>query len=107
MENLPYQRVLERFDRPATFFYLDPPYFNCEEDYGKGIFSREDFTRLAEILGGIQGKFILSINDTADVRKIFKGFRMLKVQTSYTAGGDHRKEVGELLFMNYDAEIIK
>lgn len=102
VENLPYQRVLERFDRPATFFYLDPPYYNCEEDYGKGIFSREDFTRLAEILSGLQGKFILSINDTKEIRTIFKGFEMMKVQTTYTAcGADRRKEVGELLFMNY------
>ena len=26
IENEPYQRVIERYDRPHTFFYLDPPY---------------------------------------------------------------------------------
>jgi len=108
IENLPYQRVIERFDRPTTFFYLDPPYFNCEEDYGKGIFYRDDFERLADILRSLQGKFILSINDTKEIRTIFKRFHLEEVKTSYTAGGsDRRKEVKELLFMNFTPKIIK
>lgn len=43
----------------TTFFYIDPPYWDCEDYYGKGFFSREDFGRLAELLAGVQGKFIL------------------------------------------------
>ena len=31
-------------------------------DYGKGLFARADFARMAEILGALQGRFILSIN---------------------------------------------
>src|SRR5262249_59036237 len=27
IECLPYEEILTRFDRPTTFFYLDPPYF--------------------------------------------------------------------------------
>jgi DNA adenine methylase len=103
IENLHFQKIIERFDRPATFFYLDPPYYNCEEDYGKGIFHRDDFERLADILKGLEGKFMLSINDTKEIRGIFKAFEMKKVQTTYTAAGaDRKKEVGELLFMNFD-----
>ena len=46
---------------------------------------------------------MLSINDTKEVRGIFKGFGMRRVQTTYTAAGaDRKKEVGELLFMNFD-----
>lgn len=37
IENLHYQKLIERFDKPHTFFYLDPPYYNHEKDYGKGI----------------------------------------------------------------------
>lgn len=36
IENLPYERVIERFDKPHTFFYLDPPYHGCEDYYGPG-----------------------------------------------------------------------
>lgn len=40
-----YQKLIERFDRPETFFYIDPPYYGCENDYSEGIFGLEDFTR--------------------------------------------------------------
>ncbi len=53
-------------------------------------------------LTGIQGKYIMSINDVSEIRQLFKAFRIETVQTSYTAaGGDKRKKVGELLIRNY------
>jgi len=59
---------------PDTFFYLDPPYYGCENYYGDGIFSKENFGKLRNILDGLKGKFILSINDHPQTREIFKGF---------------------------------
>jgi DNA adenine methylase len=38
IENVSYQKILERFDKPHTFFYIDPPYYGCENYYGDGIF---------------------------------------------------------------------
>ncbi|MHB8109748.1 MAG: DNA adenine methylase [Syntrophorhabdaceae bacterium] len=103
IENMPYQRLIERFDRPETFFYVDPPYYGCEDDYGKGIFDREDFVRLRDLLTGIQGKFIMSINDSPEIRKIFGNFVIDEVNTRYMAGGaDKQKKVTELLISNYD-----
>jgi DNA adenine methylase len=52
IENMHYQKLIERFDRPETFFYIDPPYYGNENDYGEEIFDREDFTRLRDVLGG-------------------------------------------------------
>ncbi len=102
IENRPYERVLEHFDKPDTFFYLDPPYYGCEDYYGHGIFSREDFLTLKDILGNIKGKFILSINDVKEVRGLFKDYYIERVDTSYSAGGaDKKKRVSELLIMNY------
>ena len=102
IENKPYQEILTRYDRPGTFFYIDPPYWNCENYYGNGIFSRSDFDRLGEMLKGVSGKFIMSINDVPEVRKLFKGFRIEEVTTSYSAGGANKKvRATELLIMNY------
>ena len=28
IENLPWRRFIERYDRPETLFYLDPPYWS-------------------------------------------------------------------------------
>lgn len=52
----------------------------------------------AEVLAGLQGRFILSLNDHPDVRAIFAGFPIEEVQTTYSIGGnDNAKKVGELI----------
>ena len=106
IENKPYHKLIERFDKPHTFFYIDPPYFNCENYYGDGIFSRDDFQKLRDILKGIQGKFMMSINDVPEIRELFKDFNIEEVSTNYVlAGADKQKKVQELLIMNYKPQI--
>jgi len=101
VERLPYGELIRRYDRPDTFFYLDPPYWNCENCYGKGIFNKGDFNMLAEQLNGIQGKFIMSINDVKEIRGIFRNFRIEEVETSYLVANKRPKSITELLIMNY------
>lgn len=100
VECLPYSEVIKRYDGPETFFYLDPPYWDCEGYYGPGIFSREDFTRLAEQLASIKGRFILSLNDTPGVREVFRDFDMEIVQTKYTCNKGKSVPASELLIRN-------
>lgn len=100
VENLPYASAIDRFDKPTTFFYLDPPYHGCEKYYGKGIFERADFARLAEQLAGIKGRFVMSINDAAEIRALFKRFMIRRVATAYKVGKARHKQVHELLIMN-------
>lgn len=102
VENRPFEAIINRFDKPDTFFYCDPPYYGCEDYYGKGIFSRDDFQTLRDVLSNIKGKFIMSINDNDAIRKLYKGFRFEVVATTYSAGGANKKKsVNELLIMNY------
>jgi len=103
IEQLPYADFLRRYDRPGTLFYLDPPYFGCEKDYGPGVFDRADFDRLAAALGALRGQFILSINDHPAVRQCFAAFRMAEVSTTYsinTARGA-AKPTTELIISNF------
>lgn len=101
IENMPYADLIERYDRPHTFFYVDPPYHGSEDDYGKGLFSRDDFGVLAELLAGIKGRFILSINDAPEIRKLFGRFSVRVVPTRYSLGhADRAGAVRELLVMN-------
>jgi DNA adenine methylase len=102
IENLHFTKLIDRYDRPHTFFYIDPPYYNCENHYGKGIFGRSDFNVLAARLAQLKGKFIMSINDTPEVRKIFGEFKIREVTTRYTVGNAKKSDaVTELLVMNY------
>lgn len=84
IERLPYGEVIERYDSPDTLFYLDPPYWGCESDYGPGVFQRADFDRLVEQLEAIAGKFVLSINATEGARQAFARFRVEEVDVTYT-----------------------
>lgn len=101
VENRPYQNIIQRFDRPETFFYLDPPYYYCEDYYGKGVFSRDDFQTLRDLLTGLKGQFIMSINDVAEIRKIFKTFKIEQVKTQYSLSAKGVNQVHELLISNF------
>jgi DNA adenine methylase len=108
IENMNYESLIPRFDRAETFFYLDPPYYGFEDYYGDDVFYREDFIKIRDILVRIKGKFVLSINDVPEIRKLFKDFYIETEQTTYlTAGADKKKKVTELLISNYDQRQVK
>jgi DNA adenine methylase len=60
VENLDFQQVVEKYDSPTTYFYMDPPYWKTENYYSNHDFDRDDHERLANTLKAIQGKFSLS-----------------------------------------------
>lgn len=104
-ECLDWSDLITRYDTPDSLFYLDPPYFGGEADYGKGMFDRDDFKRMADQLAAIKGSFILSINDTPEIRDVFGGFILDEVRLTYTAGRDATKgKAKELIISNRSIE---
>ncbi len=98
IEHLDWSEFLPRYDRAGTLFYLDPPYWGSEGDYGTGLFGREDFDRLAAALQGLEGRFLLSLNDVPEVRTQFAWADIAEVQTKYSvAGGGRTVAAAELL----------
>ncbi|MET4683663.1 DNA adenine methylase [Brevundimonas faecalis] len=98
IEQLDWLEVISRYDRPGTLFYLDPPYWGGEADYGAGVFIRGDFKRMADKLQAIEGRFLLSINDRPEIRELFAWADIEAVQTTYSvAGGDKASTAAELL----------
>lgn len=86
IEQLPYAEFIRRYDGPATLFYLDPPYWGSEGYYGP-TFSRGDFEALRRALEASQARFILSINDTPEIRHIFAGFDIEEAHHSFRLSG--------------------
>lgn len=98
IECLPWRTFIERYDRAGMLFYLDPPYWGNENDYGPGVFGREDFTEMAELLKGLRGTFIVSLNAAPGVFETFREFRLEEVDCTYTiAGSANGKAVKEVL----------
>lgn len=107
IECMDYKEFIKRYDHKECLFYLDPPYFNCEDDYGKDMFSQSEFEVMAELLKGIKGMFIMSINDTPEIREIFKDFNLSQVGLKYSVGGgDKQMDAKELLIMNYQPNAL-
>ncbi len=100
IERLPYGDCISRYDRSETLFYLDPPYWACEDYYGKDVFGAEDFQKLAHQLRCIKGRFLLSINDAPEIREIFAGFKVEEASLNYTVNTKGQKRVQELVISN-------
>lgn len=102
IECLDWSDFIPRYDATDTLFYLDPPYWGCEDDYGKAMFTRDDFVRMADVLGALRGRFILSLNDVPEVRVIFAAFDLVEVTTTYGISSHigAGKERPELLIRN-------
>jgi DNA adenine methylase len=98
IESLPYEKVLEKYDRPTTCFYLDPPYWGPK--LYRFNFDDKDFVVLAERLARLRGRFILSLNDRPEVRETFRAFRIEREEITYTAQAKPGKRYGELLITN-------
>jgi DNA adenine methylase len=99
IENLAYQKFIATYDRPGTLFYCDPPYYKAP--FYDHNFELADYNELAAILAGIQGKFILSINDHPQMRAVFKAFDVKPVKLNYSIAKAAQKPVKELIVTNY------
>jgi DNA adenine methylase len=87
------------FDRATTLYYLDPPY------WGRKLYRHNlgeaDFEKLAGQLKNIRGKFILSLNDVPEVRRLFAGFHIRGVELHYTSQKAAGKRYKEVLITNF------
>lgn len=99
IESLPYEQILEKYDRPTTLFYLDPPYW--ERKLYKFNFKENDFIALERRLRNVQGRFILSLDDHPKVRELFNGFRIERTEIFYSSQQKAGARYGELLIMNF------
>ena len=100
IENEAWQACLKRYDRAYTFFYADPPYWQTggyTHDFGW-----EEYEQLAEAMGSIQGKMMLSINDHPDILALFKPYNITRLELAYKISRDKtQRSSGELVICNF------
>ena len=107
VENMDFQKVVEKYDSPTTYVYLDPPYWKTEDYYSNHDFDRKDHERVAETLQNMQGKFSLSYYDFDLLHEWFpedeyKCGDVKNLQKLQGAKSGKKQSKGEeLLIMNY------
>ena len=97
-----YKKVVKKYDSHYSFFFHDPPYENSDKLYYEDSI---DYEEMSIILSNIDGKFMLTINDSPRIRKIFNNFKIRKIRvppgsghTKANIGGKFRNE---LIITNY------
>lgn len=106
VEHHDFETILNKYDSPTTYFYIDPPYWKTENYYSSHDFDSEDHFRLAKSLHQIKGKFGLSYYEFPQLLKWYpeelyvwksKGFAK-----AAAAKEGVKQNIGtELLIMNY------
>lgn len=90
IECLQWQGFIDRWDRHYALFFIDPPYYGVE-DYYQAPFARSEFEALSERLTRLQGRFILTLNDHPEVRRIFAWASIEAVEFTYSCSGKPTK----------------
>lgn len=100
IEHMDWATCIERYDRPHTLFYCDPPYWGTE---GYGVeFGLDNYDRMAALARSIKGKMIISVNDIPEMRLAFRGLTMKSESIRYslqTTGKTNPKK--ELIIYNF------
>lgn len=100
LEHLDALACIEVYDHPGTLFYMDPPYWQTAGYVTP--WGEPDFQRLSARLDSLKGRFILSLNDVPEVRRLFRSWKQVRVTTKYSVdtGSVRGKARAELLIHN-------
>lgn len=101
VENLSFEKIVDKYDREYTCFFADPPY--VETAGYKNKFGEKEHLLLRDKLSNIKGKFILTINDHPKVREWYKDFSFKEVEVNYSVSRQQeaRGKYKELIITNY------
>jgi len=99
IHNEDFASIIKQYDSEDTFIYLDPPYSKSSKDYVVGGI---DPYQIFDALHGIKSKFILSYDNSHEIKKIFSKYNIVQVETKYSRAGEINNYIGrELLISNF------
>ncbi len=102
IENRDFEAIIKIYNKPGALFYCDPPYFNAEQYY-QG-FGPGDHERLKKALESIKGRFVLSYNDTPEIRELYAGYNIIATERANDLSSRHgagRATYKELIITSY------
>jgi len=100
--NQSFEKVIKKYDTPRTFFYLDPPYESKEESDYPDYVTPE---MVWDSVKNVKGFVMVSYNDSAKIRGLFKSWKIKTIKTKYKNMTDKHamgmRTKTELIIMNY------
>lgn len=109
VECLDFRKCIIKFDSQNTFFYLDPPYRNTKgANTLYSLLSDEDWEEMKSLLDTIQGKFLLSHTNDTFVLRLFKDYKVRKINVRVMLPRSKKAQTRkEVLISNYSLPVIR
>lgn len=84
IEHLSWEKVIDKYDRAHSFFFIDPPYWQTA---GYGVeFDWQQYELLKAKFDSLQGKVMVTLNAHPDILELFKGYPQDIVDIKYSMG---------------------
>jgi len=95
--------VIETYDTPSTFHFVDPPYVNSDCGHYEDLFGEDDLVRLLKLLSTIQGKFMLTMfpHDHISQFSTAHDWTIHRVERTISASKTSRRKQEEWIVCNY------
>lgn len=89
IENLDWQKCVDVYDRTSTFFFFDPPYTDCDAGM-YAAWKLSDVMVLRQRIARLRGSWLVTLNDSPDIRRVFAGCKIKSIERPKGIGGGGR-----------------
>ncbi|TRW26207.1 DNA adenine methylase [Criibacterium bergeronii] len=102
IENKTFEKIITKYDKQDTLFYIDPPYHSTEFFYNTG-FDEDSHILLCKILKNLKGKFVLSYNDDEFIKNLYRKFTIIEIERNHnlTSRYNKNRRYKELIIKNF------
>lgn len=87
IENRSWEKVLELYDCPDAFFFMDPPYLDAGGDAYAG-WSELDLQRFCTAVAKLQGAWMVTFQDCEQIRSMLSGFQIKAITRANGIGNN-------------------
>ena len=101
VENMDGIELIRQRDGRDTLFYCDPPYYMAEQFY-RAVFPPERHRELHDTLAQCRGLCVVSYNDCAEIRELYRDFYMLAFRRNHPMAHAEGAQYAELILTNFD-----
>lgn len=98
---LDFRKVITKESKNDVLLYLDPPYYKASKAIYKNEFTINDHVELANLLKKTKFKFILSYEDSEEVRNLYKWANIYNTNFTYFMSEARRQNGSELIITNF------
>lgn len=104
IENRHAFEVIETYDSPSTWHFVDPPYVGSDCGHYEGVFGDDDLGHLLDLLAQVKGKFMLTMfpNDQIAACADRYGWITHRIERTISAAKTSRRLQEEWMVCNYD-----